>query len=35
LALLLIDIDHFTAYNDRFGHAAGDTSKSVRLVQAG
>lgn len=24
LALLLIDIDHFKQYNDRFGHAAGD-----------
>lgn len=24
LALLLIDIDHFKLYNDRFGHAAGD-----------
>jgi diguanylate cyclase (GGDEF)-like protein len=30
LAILMIDIDHFKAYNDRYGHQAGD--QTLRLV---
>ncbi len=33
LALLLIDIDHFKAFNDRFGHAAGD--RKLKQIVAG
>jgi len=29
LALLLVDVDHFKAYNDRFGHPAGDQALKI------
>ena len=37
LSLLMIDMDSFKAYNDRFGHIAGDAALQAcaRLLQAG